>query len=226
MCRLADLTVSQTAGGLTRRWSRRAPSPVRSCRRGPRLSAGRYAANCNRSKDLCDFEIITSPVNAEPQIGAPRGVVSIKGSTMSTSSPVVQQFFEQFERSRNTFDVAAVDSQYPDAFMFAGPDGPRVIQKTALLDFFSQGREFFKTLGHKKTELVSLDETRLDEHYARVRAQFVWRFEKAPAPPIDVEVDSTFILHFKDGVARIVFQHELEEFLHALRVRGVLAVQA
>ena len=145
---------------------------------------------------------------------------------MSTSSPVVQQFFEQFERSRNTFDVAAVDSQYPDAFMFAGPDGPRVIQKTALLDFFSQGREFFKTLGHKKTELVSLDETRLDEHYARVRAQFVWRFEKAPAPPIDVEVDSNFILHLKDGVARIVFQHELEEFLHALRVRGVLAVQA
>jgi hypothetical protein len=55
-----------------------------------------------------------------------------------------------------------------------------------------------------------------------VRAQFVWRFEKPAAPPIDVEVDSTFIVHIKDGVAKIVFQHEHEDFWQALRTRGLL----
>ena len=80
----------------------------------------------------------------------------------------------------------------------------------------------FKSLGHTSTTLVSLDETRLDEYYVMARTRFVWRFEKAPAPPIDVDVDSTFILYIRDGVAKIVFQHEHEDFLQALRARGVL----
>ena len=125
-------------------------------------------------------------------------------------------------RSRNTFDLDLIDSKYPDSFMFAGPDGARVAEKRAVLAGLSKGQELLKTLGHKSTTLVSLNETRLDEHYAMVRAQFVWRFEKAPAPPIDVEVDSTFILYIKHGVPTIVFQHEHEEFQQALRARGVL----
>lgn len=33
---------------------------------------------------------------------------------MDTSSPVVREFFERYERSRNTFDLGLIDSQYPD----------------------------------------------------------------------------------------------------------------
>jgi hypothetical protein len=91
-----------------------------------------------------------------------------------------------------------------------------------MLAGLSKGQEMFKTLGHQSTTLVSLTETKLDEHYAMVRAQFVWRFKKPAAAPIDVEVDSTFILYIKDGVPTIVFQHEHEEFMQALRARGVL----
>lgn len=140
---------------------------------------------------------------------------------MATSSPVVKAFFEQYERSRNTFAPGLIDAQYPDAFMFAGPNGVRVAEKPAVLAGLSKGQELFKSLGHRTTTLVSLDETRLDEHYLMVRAQFVWRFEKESAP-IDVVVDTTFILHVKDGVPRIVFQHEPEDFQQALRTRGVL----
>ncbi len=140
---------------------------------------------------------------------------------MSTSSPVVQEFLEQYERSRNNFDLGLIDSQYPDSFMFAGPDGARVAEKQAVLAGFPKGQELFITLGHKSTKLVSASETQLDDHYVMVRAQFVWRFEKASAHPTDVEVDSTFILYIKDGVPKIVFQHEHEDFLQALRARGV-----
>ena len=143
---------------------------------------------------------------------------------MSTS-PVVQEFFEQYERSRNTFDVALIASQYPDSFMLAGPAGVRVVEKPAVLEAVSKGREQLKALGHKTTTLVSLDETRVDEHYAMVRARFIWRFEKAPGP-IDVDLDSTFILFVKDGAPRIVFQHEHEDFQQALRTRGVLPARS
>jgi hypothetical protein len=139
---------------------------------------------------------------------------------MNTASQVVREFFDQYERSRTTLDLGLIDSQYPDSFMFAGPDGARVAEKRAVLAGLSKGQELFKALGHKSTALVSLTETRLDEHYAMVRARFVWRFEKVQ--PIDVEVDSTFILYIKDGGATIVFQHEHEDFQQALRARGVL----
>lgn len=58
-----------------------------------------------------------------------------------------------------------------------------------------------------------------------VRARFVWRFEQPSAHPIDVDVDSTSILYTKDGGPAIVFQHEREDFQHALRERGVLPMQ-
>ena len=50
----------------------------------------------------------------------------------------------------------------------------------------------------------------------------MWRFEKPSAQPIDVEVDSTFILYIQDAMPTIVFQQEHEDFQQALRARGVL----
>ena len=141
---------------------------------------------------------------------------------MHTVSPIVREFFERYERSRNTMDAALIDEQYADAFTFAGPGGARSVEKQAVLASLSKGLQFIKSLGHRSTTLVSMSETPLDEHYALVRAKFVWQFEKPPAQPIDVEVDSTFILFISDAAARIVFQHEHEDFQQALRARGVL----
>jgi hypothetical protein len=141
---------------------------------------------------------------------------------MTTVTPVVQGFFDQYEQSRSALNIELIASQYPDSFMFAGPNGARIVDKPAILEAFSKGQQFLAAAGHKSTKVVSLDETRLDDHYALVRVQFVWRFEKASAPPIDVKVDSTFILHLNHGAPRIVFQHEREDFQQALRASGVL----
>jgi hypothetical protein len=122
-------------------------------------------------------------------------------------------------------DIDGITSQYADACMLAGPGGARVVEKQTLVEGFSKAMELLKTVGHTSTKLASLNETSVDEHYAMVRAQFVWRFEKAAAPPIDVKVDSTFILYIKDGVPKIVFQHEHEDFWQMLRTRGVLPAQ-
>ena len=140
---------------------------------------------------------------------------------MNTVRHIVRQFFERYERSRNTMDAGLVDQLYADAFTFAGPAGTRIAEKPAVMASLSKGHQFSKTLGHRSTTLVSLSEMPLDEHYTLVRATFTWRFEKPAEGPIDVEVDSTFILFIKDEVARIVFQHEHEDFQQALLARGV-----
>lgn len=141
---------------------------------------------------------------------------------MSATTPAVQEFFDQYARSRSALDIHVIASQYPDAFMVAGPNGARVAEKSAVLAAFPKGQEFLTAIGHTSTRVLSLDETRLDQHYVLVRALFIWRFEKASAEPIDVKVDSTFILYIDQGALTIVFQHEHEEFQQALRASGVL----
>jgi len=63
---------------------------------------------------------------------------------MHTGSQVVREFFDRYERSRNTFDLSLIDSQYSESFMFAGPDGARVAEKRAVLAGLTKGKELFK----------------------------------------------------------------------------------
>jgi hypothetical protein len=135
---------------------------------------------------------------------------------------MIQVFFDQYAQSRTDMDVDRIASQYADSFMMAGPTGARAVEKSAILAAFTSGQAFLKASGHTSTGVVSLEETRLDQQYVLVRAQFVWRFEKEPARPIDVTVNSTFVLYSGSGAPRIVFQHEHEDFQQALRASGVL----
>ena len=134
---------------------------------------------------------------------------------------MVQEFFDQYARSRSAQDIDLIASQYPETFMVAGPNGARVAEKAAVVAAFPSGQAFLKALGHKSTTVQSLDETRLDDHYLLARVQFVWRFEKVATQPIDVHVDSTFILYVNQRGFTIVFQHEHEDFQETLRARRV-----
>lgn len=77
---------------------------------------------------------------------------------MQATSDVVRELCRRYERSRHTLDIDLIETQYPDAFMFAGADGARVAEKPAVLAALSKGRELFRTLGHTSTTLQSLDE--------------------------------------------------------------------
>jgi hypothetical protein len=143
---------------------------------------------------------------------------------MDVPTPVVQEFFEQYTKSRSAADIDRIVSQYADSCMLGHPNGALVADRQAFLEGFPKAMELLKTVGHTSTTLASLRETEVDEHYVMVRAQVVWRFEKAVAPAIDVTVDSTFILYIK-GAPKIVFQHEREDLWQVLRTRGVLPAQ-
>src|SRR5262245_9021562 len=127
---------------------------------------------------------------------------------MDVATPAVQRFFDLYARSRSAMDIDRIANQYADTCMFAGPNGTQVAEKQAVLAGFPKALELLKTVGHTSTKLASLNETRVDEHYAMTRAQFIWCFEQPAAQPIDVRVDSTFILYIKDDEPKIVFQHE------------------
>jgi hypothetical protein len=132
---------------------------------------------------------------------------------------------QRYARSRSVHDIEGIAFQYPDSFMVAGPNGAQVAQKSAVLAAFPKGQDFLKSLGHESTEVLSLNETGIDEHYLLVRASFVWRFRRGSTPPKEAKVDSTFILYIDKGAAKIVFQQEHEDFQQVLRASGVLPAQ-
>ena len=66
---------------------------------------------------------------------------------MDVATPAVQEFFDQYARSRSAMDIERIASQYADSCMFAGPDGARVVEKQAVLAGFTQAMEFLEDRG-------------------------------------------------------------------------------
>jgi hypothetical protein len=140
---------------------------------------------------------------------------------MSNDAPSTHAFFEQDARARSTRDVDSIASQYADPFMLADPKGARVVQKASLLRVFPNGLQLLRTHGHTSTNLRSLSEDVVDEHYRFARAQFVWCFENPGAPAVEVDVDTTFMVYVNGVVSMIVFQQEREDFRDALRSHAI-----
>jgi hypothetical protein len=134
----------------------------------------------------------------------------------------IKVFFEQVEQASNTLDLNLIDAQFADQFIFADPNGTRVVEKQKFLAFLPQRREFFKSLGHQSTKVLSLDETRLDDQYMMVKAHFLMTFLKPAGQSVEAKVDSTYFLFMKGDSPKIVMHMEHEDLKEAMQARDLL----
>jgi hypothetical protein len=134
----------------------------------------------------------------------------------------IQEFFEGVEKASNTLDLDLIDSQFADQFIFADPNGTRVVEKQKFLPFLPKRREFFKSIGHQSTKVLSLEETPIDEQYTMVKAHFLMQFQKATGEVKEINLDSTYILFMKGETPRIVMHIEPEDVQQAMKKRGLL----
>ena len=142
---------------------------------------------------------------------------------MNQVSDVVKTFFEDFERGSNTFESDLLAFQLSDPFMAADPDGGiQVVKKDDFLAGIAKRQAFFQSIGFQFVKIVSLDETRLDDHYVMAKVLWHMRFEKNPGQPVDVTEYSTYILFIKDDSPKIVFFLTHENLLKIMQERGLL----
>ena len=134
----------------------------------------------------------------------------------------IRKFFEGVEQASNTLDLDLIDAQFADQFIFADPNGTRVVEKQKFLAFLPQRREFFKSLGHQSTKVLSLDETQLDDQYTMVKAHFLMQFKKASGQIVDAKVDSTYFLFMKGDSPKIVMHMEHEDLKEAMQAHDLL----
>ena len=134
----------------------------------------------------------------------------------------IKKFFEGVEQASNTLDLNLIDSQFADQFIFADPNGTRVVEKQKFLAFLPQRQEFFKSIGHQSTKVLSLDETQLDDQYTMVKAHFLMKFKKAQGQMVETKIDSTYFLFMKGDSPKIVMHMEHEDVREAMQARGLL----
>ncbi len=134
----------------------------------------------------------------------------------------IKLFFEGVEKASNTLDLDLIDLQFADQFIFADPNGTRVIEKQKFLPALPKRQEFFKSLGHQSTKVLSLDETPIDDQYTMVKAHFLMQFQKMPGETTEAKVDSAYILFMKGDLPKIVMHIEHEDLKEAMQARGLL----
>jgi hypothetical protein len=138
------------------------------------------------------------------------------------SKDKIKLFFEGVEKASNTLDLELIDAQFADQFIFADPNGTRVVEKQKFLPFLPKRQEFFKSIGHQSTRILSLDETRLDDQYTMVKAHFLMQFRKSSGQIVEAKVDSTYFLFMKGNSPKIVMHMEHEDLNDAMQKRGLL----
>ncbi len=139
-----------------------------------------------------------------------------------TSDNRIQKFFEGVEQASNTLDLNLIDSQFVDQFIFADPNGTRVVEKQKFLAFLPQRQDFFKSIGHQSTKVLSLDETQLDDQYTMVKLHFLMTFHKPTGESVETQVDSTYFLFMKGETPKIVMHMEHEDVREDMQKRGLL----
>ena len=141
---------------------------------------------------------------------------------MKQVTDFVRKFFEDYERGSNVLDLELLASRYSDSFMFASPQGAQAIKKDDFLKVLPRRKEFFKTVGLTSSTIQRLEETRLDDHYLMVKADWNMRFEKDPAQPIINQTAATYILYQHEDVLRIVFQLDHQDLTERVQELGLL----
>jgi hypothetical protein len=135
-------------------------------------------------------------------------------------SSTVKTFFEDYERNTNLYETGGLISQFAETFLVAGSQGTQVVPASAFALALPRRKKQFEELGCRSTELKSLRETTLGDHY--VMAETEWRmiFVRGEKSPEEITVASTFIVYTGDEQPKIVFylpQHDVVAMLENRR---------
>src|SRR6266702_6549477 len=142
---------------------------------------------------------------------------------MNQVTDIVKSFFEDFERSSNTFESDLIAAQFSDSFMAADPSGnTQVVKKDEFIAGISKRQAFLQSVGFKSVQIRVLEEKQLDKHYMLVKTQAHMQLEKNSGMPIEITSNSTYILFTKDDSPKIVFYLTHEKLVEIMQEHGLL----
>src|SRR6266481_2631388 len=117
-------------------------------------------------------------------------------------SSAMKSFFQDYEHNSNLSETGALISQFAEMFLVAGPQGAQVVPATAFALALPRRKKQFQEVGCQSTDLISLRETTLGNHY--VMAETEWQMTFAQGEKSEgIRVASTFIVYTGDEQPKI-----------------------
>lgn len=139
---------------------------------------------------------------------------------MTTASQSLAGFFATFQHNSDHGTQTETLAQFAETFLAAGPDGAKAVPATLFGPALAKRKELFATLGSRGTELISLDETRLDARYTMARTRWRMTFSRPDLPAQQLEVDSTFLMDTRTQQILVYLAHQ--DMFAILRERGIM----
>jgi hypothetical protein len=128
----------------------------------------------------------------------------------------METFFHVFEHNSNRSETGALISQFAEVFVVAGPQGARVVPASTFALALPARKKQFDEMGCRSTDLISLRETTLGNHYIMAETEWQMTFVRGERSPEEIRVASTFIVYTGDEQPKIVFylpQHDVMALL-------------
>jgi hypothetical protein len=134
-------------------------------------------------------------------------------------SSALESFFQDFEHNSNLSETSAVISQFAETFLVAGPQGAQMVPAPAFALALPRRRKQFAEMGCQSTELISLRETELGNHYVMAETEWQMTFVRGEKSPEEIRVASTFIVYTGDEQPKIVFYLAKDDVIALLKNR-------
>jgi hypothetical protein len=134
----------------------------------------------------------------------------------------MRAFFEAFQTSNEIGDVTVLVNLFADSLVVASSNGAQVVKASDLARMIPKRKEMLDAAGCQGAKLVSLNETRLDDHYSMVRAEWCWRVISRGGDSQEITLPSTYIVRRSSEGLQIVFYLAQGDITAVLRERGLL----
>jgi len=134
----------------------------------------------------------------------------------------LEVFFQEYERYANRGDAEGTASLFAEVFLAGDPAGVRAVSAVQLGAGVSQRKKLFESLGSRSTELISLEQTTLDDRYVLARTRWRVGFDREEVQELLLE--SSFVVHRSEAGPSIVFYLAHESLMDVLEERGLLPV--
>jgi|tagenome__1003787_1003787.scaffolds.fasta_scaffold20788309_3 hypothetical protein len=141
---------------------------------------------------------------------------------MVQASEAIERFFRSFESNLSNDHAAGNVSLFSEVFIAASPQGVQAVHAGEFALALPKRKQLFDRIGCRSTELVSLNEQRLDARYVLANTQWKITFALAESGTQEVVVDSVYIVDTGGDSPKIILYLANQDIMQVLKDRGLL----
>ena len=152
------------------------------------------------------------------------GSTSLPEMMMETATNTVEVFLRDYARHTDEGNVPELIACFAETFVAGGPQGAKAVRASDFALALPKRYQLFAQMGCRRTELIGVEEHRLDARYVSARTRWRLTFERAGQEALPLEVESTYLVDAGEDAFRILVYLAHDDIMEMLRGHGIGAV--